>query len=176
MVRSRFTLPERSFCKPDTLLVPCNPLNYRASNIRTKMAVVRLFRRKGPERDEKRPEVGLSRGPGGSDNLPGMAAFCGIPTANQEQKKNVPNGRLGGGKLTGREHSFRWGALKHYESSLPNVPSHWLRCLRLRSQRHRLTWRKMMRIAERWLPSPKLRHLYPAWRFDVMTRGGSPVR
>jgi hypothetical protein len=33
----------------------------------------------------------------------------------------------------------------------------------------------MMRIAERWLPSPKLRHPYPDW-FDVMTRGGSPVR
>jgi hypothetical protein len=52
----------------------------------------------------------------------------------------------------------------------------WLRCLRRRSQRHRLTWRKMMRIAERWLPSPKLRHPYPDWRFDVLTRGGSPVR
>jgi hypothetical protein len=33
-----------------------------------------------------------------------------------------------------------------------------------------------MRIVERWLPSPKLRHPYPDWRFDVMTRGGSPVR
>lgn len=56
------------------------------------------------------------------------------------------------------------------------VLADWLRCLRRRSQRHRLTWRKMMRIAERWLPSPKLRHPYPDWRFDVMTRGGSPVR
>jgi RNA-directed DNA polymerase len=37
-------------------------------------------------------------------------------------------------------------------------------------QRHRLTWRKMMRIAERWLPSPKLRQPYPDWRFDVMAR------
>jgi hypothetical protein len=32
-----------------------------------------------------------------------------------------------------------------------HVLSHWLRCLRRRSQRHKLTWRKMMRIAERWL-------------------------
>jgi hypothetical protein len=40
----------------------------------------------------------------------------------------------------------------------------------------RSSWRKMMRLAERWLPSPKLRHPYPDWRFDVMTRGGSPVR
>jgi len=50
-----------------------------------------------------------------------------------------------------------------------HVLAHWLRCLRRRSQR-------LMRIAERWLPSPKLRRPYPDWRFDVMTRGGSPVR
>jgi len=53
---------------------------------------------------------------------------------------------------------------------------HRLCCPRRRSQRLRLSWRKMMRIEERWLPSPKLRHPYPDWRFDVMTRGGSPVR
>ena len=29
--------------------------------------------------------------------LPGWAAVCGIPTADQERKKNVPNGRVGGG-------------------------------------------------------------------------------
>jgi RNA-directed DNA polymerase len=53
---------------------------------------------------------------------------------------------------------------------------HWLRRLRRRSQRTRLTWQRMMRIVERWLPSPKLRHPCPDWRFDVMTRGRSPVR
>jgi hypothetical protein len=92
-VRSRCTPPEWDSFKPNPLRASSNSLNYRASNIRTKMAVVRLFRRKGAERDEKRPEVGISRGPGGSDNLPGMAAFCGIPTA-------VPNGRIGGAKAT----------------------------------------------------------------------------
>jgi hypothetical protein len=93
-----FTSPERRFFKPDPLRGSSNPLNSRASNIRTKTAVVRLRQRKWAERDEKRPEVGLSRGPGGSDNSPGMAAFCGVPTADQERKKNVPNGRLGGGR------------------------------------------------------------------------------
>jgi hypothetical protein len=53
---------------------------------------------------------------------------------------------------------------------------HWLRRLRRRSQRHRLTCQRMMRIAALWLPSPKLRHPCPDWRFDVMTRGRSPVR
>ena len=42
-------------------------------------------------------------------------------------------------------NSFYWHILRY-----------WQHCLRRRSQRHRLTWRKMMRIAERWLPSPKL--------------------
>jgi hypothetical protein len=51
------------------------------------------------------------------------------------------------------------------------VLSHWLRCLRRRSQRHRLTWRKMMRIAERWLPGPRMRH---PWRFDIMTPAWEP--
>ena len=89
-VRSLFTSPERRFFKPDPLRAPSNPLNYRAFNIRTKMAVVRLLRRKWAERDEKRPEVGPQAGPHGSDNLPGMAAVCGFPTADQERKKNVP--------------------------------------------------------------------------------------
>ena len=62
------------------------------------MAVVRLRRRKWAERDEKRPEVGLSGGPGGSDNSAGMSAFCGVPTADQERKENVPNGETGGGR------------------------------------------------------------------------------
>jgi hypothetical protein len=36
------------------------PVEYLDSNIRTKMAVVRLLRRKWAERDEKRPETGAS--------------------------------------------------------------------------------------------------------------------
>jgi hypothetical protein len=68
--------------------------------------------------------MGFEARPHGSDNSPGMATLCGFLTADQEQEKNVPNGQTGGGKLTRRKHSFRWGALKHYESSLPNVLSH----------------------------------------------------
>jgi RNA-directed DNA polymerase len=46
-----------------------------------------------------------------------------------------------------------------------HLPWHWLRCLGRRSQRHRLTWRKMMQIAERWRPSPKLRQPCPDYRY-----------
>jgi hypothetical protein len=79
---------------------PFNPLNYRAFKIRTKMVVVRLLRRKWAERDEKRPDGGPQAGPHGSNNWPGMAAFCRVPSADLERKKNVPTGRLGGGRGT----------------------------------------------------------------------------
>ena len=116
-VRSLFTSPERRFFKPDPLRAPSNPLNYRAFNIRTKMAVVRLLRRKWAERDEKRPEVGPRAGPHGSDNLPGMAAFCGIPTADQERKKNVPTGRLAEGEELSSNPLcviFQWLSITHH--------------------------------------------------------------
>ena len=57
-----------------------------------------------------------------------------------------------------------------------HIMRYWQHCLRRRSQRHRLTCQRMMRIAAHWLPNPKLRHPCPDWRFDVMTRGRSPVR
>src|ERR671919_1594154 len=111
IVRSLLTPPERRFFKPAPLLVSCNSLNYLDFNIRTKMAVVRLRRRKWAERDRKRPEMGLAAAARGSDKWPEKPTFCGFPTADQERKKNVPTGATGGGKLTGREHSFRWGSL-----------------------------------------------------------------
>jgi RNA-directed DNA polymerase len=52
----------------------------------------------------------------------------------------------------------------------------WRQALRRRSQKARLTWERMNRYAERWLPNPKIRHPYPGQRFDVITQGRSPVR
>lgn len=52
----------------------------------------------------------------------------------------------------------------------------WLRALRRRSQRHRLTWKRMERLTTRWLPPARILHPYPEVRFDVRTRGRSPVR
>jgi RNA-directed DNA polymerase len=53
---------------------------------------------------------------------------------------------------------------------------HWYRSLRRRSQRHRLNWTRMSRIAARWLPPPRRLHPFPNERFDARTRGRSPVR
>jgi RNA-directed DNA polymerase len=53
---------------------------------------------------------------------------------------------------------------------------HWCRALRRRSQRSRLDWQRMNRLADRWLPPARVKHPYPDARFDANTRGRSPVR
>ena len=52
----------------------------------------------------------------------------------------------------------------------------WLRVLRQRSQRHRMTGERMNRLAARWFPPVRILHPYPEQRLRVMTRGRSPVR
>jgi RNA-directed DNA polymerase len=52
----------------------------------------------------------------------------------------------------------------------------WLHALRRRSQRHRMTWKRMERLLARWIPPSRISHPYPEVRFDVRTQGRSPVR
>jgi RNA-directed DNA polymerase len=56
------------------------------------------------------------------------------------------------------------------------VVRHWHRALRRRSQRTRLTWERMSRLAARWLPPVRIMHPWPPTRFDARTQGRSPVR
>jgi group II intron reverse transcriptase/maturase len=53
---------------------------------------------------------------------------------------------------------------------------HWRQALRLRSQKSRIAWERVRRLADRWLPQPRIRHPWPSVRFDAKTRGRSPVR
>jgi RNA-directed DNA polymerase len=53
---------------------------------------------------------------------------------------------------------------------------HWYRALRRRSQRTRLNWERMNRLATRWLPPARPVHPWPNTRFDARTQGRSPVR
>jgi RNA-directed DNA polymerase len=53
---------------------------------------------------------------------------------------------------------------------------HWLRALRRRSQRTTMTWERMSRLADRWLPLPRVLHPWPEQRFAAITQGRSPVR
>lgn len=61
-------------------------------------------------------------------------------------------------------------------SNLPSLGSfrchlsrYWYRTLRRRSQKTRLTWERMVRLIDRWLPWPRLHHPYPERRLGVIT-------
>ena len=43
----------------------------------------------------------------------------------------------------------------------------WMRALRRRSQKYRLTWPRFVALADRWLPGPAILHPYPNLRFDA---------
>jgi RNA-directed DNA polymerase len=53
---------------------------------------------------------------------------------------------------------------------------HWLKSLRRRSQKHRMAWTRMDRLADQWLPLPRILHPWPEQRFAAITQGRSPVR
>jgi group II intron reverse transcriptase/maturase len=56
------------------------------------------------------------------------------------------------------------------------VIRHWRHALGRRSQKGRITWERIRRLAARWLPQPRIRHPWPSVRFDARTQGRSPVR
>ena len=53
---------------------------------------------------------------------------------------------------------------------------HWLRSLRRRSQRSAMSWERIWRFADQWLPQPRILHPWPEQRFAARTQGRSPVR
>jgi RNA-directed DNA polymerase len=53
---------------------------------------------------------------------------------------------------------------------------HWHKALRRRSQRSRLNWERMHRLAQRWLPPARITHPSPSQRFNARTQARSPVR
>jgi hypothetical protein len=56
--------------------------------------------------------MAFATGARGSDKWPEKPAFCVVPAGPGRAIENVPNGKTGGGKLPGREHSFRWTSIK----------------------------------------------------------------
>jgi group II intron reverse transcriptase/maturase len=56
------------------------------------------------------------------------------------------------------------------------VSRHWRDALRRRSQKGAVTWQRMARLIERWLPVPRIVHPYPEDRLAVMIQGKSPMR
>jgi len=77
-------------------------------------------------------------------------------------------GRWLGSVLTGHYRYYgvphnirRLSAFRHY------VLRAWRRALRRRSQKDRSSWARMEHLAERWLPTPRIQHPYPAERLGV---------
>ena len=52
----------------------------------------------------------------------------------------------------------------------------WHASLKRRSQRSRLTWERMSRLASTWIPPAKILHPWPEVRFDATTQGKSRMR
>ena len=55
-------------------------------------------------------------------------------------------------------------ALRVFRSGVETL---WWRSLRRRSQRDRTTWERMRKLAEEWLPEPRILHPWPSARFAV---------
>jgi RNA-directed DNA polymerase len=52
----------------------------------------------------------------------------------------------------------------------------WMRALKRRSQSHHLSWERMSRYIDRWLPPARICHPYPDLRLVVGTQGKSRMR
>jgi RNA-directed DNA polymerase len=68
------------------------------------------------------------------------------------------------------------GNIDAVDSFRTQATRHWYQALRRRSQRTRLDWKRMDRLATRWLPPARMMHPFPDARFDARTQGRSPVR
>ncbi len=47
------------------------------------------------------------------------------------------------------------------------ITARWLKTLRRRSQKSALTWARMKKLADNWLPKPRILHPWPNQRFAV---------
>ncbi|NOY25080.1 MAG: hypothetical protein GXP62_04320 [Oligoflexia bacterium] len=59
---------------------------------------------------------------------------------------------------------------------LKEVHRAWMHALRRPSQTHRMTWKRLYRLTDRWLPKPRILHPWPHDHFNARLRGRSPVR
>jgi RNA-directed DNA polymerase len=57
------------------------------------------------------------------------------------------------------------GNMAALEAFRTQAVRYWLRSLRRRSQRHRMLWARFGKLADRWIPKPKILHNYPNERF-----------
>jgi RNA-directed DNA polymerase len=66
-----------------------------------------------------------------------------------------------------------WQALGAFRTQCARM---WYKSLRRRSQKSKLTWDRMKKLAEAWLPPARILHPWPEQRFAVFIQGRSRVR
>jgi group II intron reverse transcriptase/maturase len=85
-----------------------------------------------------------------------------LPVPEQGQwLASVVRGHLAYYAVPGNSHAIR--------EFRTQAARHWWASLRRRSQRHRLDWSRMNRVATRWLPPARILHPYPEVRFNART-------
>ena len=122
----------------------------------------------------------------------GGSSSSGSPTQNGCARSCGPSGsKCGDACISRSPNKGRWLASVlrghyHYYAVPDNSAAliafrkrlirHWLWSLRRRSQRSTVTWERMWRLADQWLPQPRILHPWPEQRFAAITQGRSPVR
>jgi RNA-directed DNA polymerase len=66
-----------------------------------------------------------------------------------------------------------WEAMGAFRTQ---VARHWYRTLRRRSQKSRLTWDRMAKIVDAWLPPARILHPWPEQRLHAIIQGRSRMR
>lgn len=56
------------------------------------------------------------------------------------------------------------------------VCKRWVKVMRRRSHKHRMTWDRMQHLIAQWIPTARICHPYPLVCLGVITQGRSPVR
>lgn len=56
---------------------------------------------------------------------------------------------------------------------ITEITNAWLKQLRRRSQRHKMTWSRFRKLVDYWIPKARIVHPYPEQRFDVRPKVGA---
>jgi hypothetical protein len=108
---------------------------------------------------------GRNQGEGGSaQHMPGAGPGKCVPGAGPHTARRKAQDE---GDVHGALPSHLPGSYRSLGAFRDHIIRLWAQTLRRRSQRHRLVWERMIRLANDWLPRPRILHPRPRIRFAV---------
>ena len=114
-----------------------------------KFTVLRKTRRKKLQAKLKEVKANLRQHL--HDSIPKQGAYLRSVVAGHVRYFGVP---------------MNWPAIGIFHTKVCQM---WLRTLRRRSHKHKMTWERMKRLIAKWIPPPRICHPYPLQRFSVIT-------